>query len=328
VEHRPQMEVWLTAAQCAQRIGISIRALRLYEDHGLITPRRTAKDWRLYGTREIARLNEVLVLKGFGLSLGRIAELLKGRPVDLRQLLDLQHETLLGMRERAEKGLRIIETARTSLAAGESIALDDLTNLAREAALGDKPNDDRAWRRYEQARPRTEISIEPALYDDYAGAYQLEDEQFVLVVREGDRFFTRILGQPNLDLFPEAVDRFFSKIMPVQVTFERDGGRVVSLTVHQNGFERRASRVDPDSYRRAEEMLQQRIRDQSPLPDSEAIARNIVETHIAGTPDYDRMTSSLAAIARDISRQHPTERSGSGRVTEEPDVQGRKRRRP
>ena len=69
---------WLSAAECAKRIGITVRALRIYERHGLIAPRRTEKNWRLYGTDEIVRLTEVLALKRLGLSLSRITALLSG----------------------------------------------------------------------------------------------------------------------------------------------------------------------------------------------------------------------------------------------------------
>jgi DNA-binding transcriptional MerR regulator len=60
---RGKDETWLEANECAARIGLSKRALRLYEEHGLIRPRRTPKGWRLYGPGEIARLHEVLALK-------------------------------------------------------------------------------------------------------------------------------------------------------------------------------------------------------------------------------------------------------------------------
>lgn len=302
MEHRPQKDVWLTAAECARRTGLSVRALRLYERYGLIAPRRTLKDWRLYGTQEIARLNEVLVLKGFGLSLSRIAELLKGRPVDLRKLLDLQHDTLLGMRERADNGLRIIEAARNSLASAGTIGLDDLTHLAREAAMTDKTTDDRAWRRYEQTRPRTEAAIDPALYADYVGHYQLEDGQFLKVTHDSNRFVCGMLGHPNIDLTAEGPDRFFNKLAPMQFSFDRDeDGEVSRIVIHQNGFELRGRRIDADAYRHAEEALQKRIRDQAPIPDSETIMRRIVDTHLSGTPDLDRMTPSMAALARDFS---------------------------
>ena len=71
MDDRANTETWLTAADCARRIGLSVRALRLYEQHGLIAPRRTRKTWRLYGPDEIARLNEVLALKSLGSSLAR-----------------------------------------------------------------------------------------------------------------------------------------------------------------------------------------------------------------------------------------------------------------
>ena len=33
---------WLTAAECALRTGLTVRALRVYENYGLITPGRSA----------------------------------------------------------------------------------------------------------------------------------------------------------------------------------------------------------------------------------------------------------------------------------------------
>lgn len=66
MDNQQQSEAGLSAAECAQRIGLSVRALRHYERHGLVTPRRTDKQWRLYGPEDITRLNEVLALKGLG----------------------------------------------------------------------------------------------------------------------------------------------------------------------------------------------------------------------------------------------------------------------
>jgi hypothetical protein len=40
--HGRDQEVPLTAHECASRIGLTVRALRLYQRHGLISPRRTA----------------------------------------------------------------------------------------------------------------------------------------------------------------------------------------------------------------------------------------------------------------------------------------------
>src|SRR3569833_1575645 len=92
MDARLHAEQWLTAADCARRIGLSVRALRVYEQHGLVAPRRPGKSWRLYGPDNIARLNVVLALKSLCLSLCNIANLLKGQPTDMVRLLAMQQE--------------------------------------------------------------------------------------------------------------------------------------------------------------------------------------------------------------------------------------------
>jgi MerR family regulatory protein len=47
------------AAECARRTGLTVRALRLYERLGLIKPARSTSGWRLYGRRELVRLNAI-----------------------------------------------------------------------------------------------------------------------------------------------------------------------------------------------------------------------------------------------------------------------------
>ena len=90
MNERMNENLWLTAAECAERIGLTVKALRLYEKRGLINPRRTGKNWRLYGVEDIARLNEILALKRLGLSLARITELLAGQATDVDRTLVMQ----------------------------------------------------------------------------------------------------------------------------------------------------------------------------------------------------------------------------------------------
>ena len=49
---------FLNAAEAASRLGVSVKALRLYERRGLITPGRTAAGWRAYGPEESHRVVE------------------------------------------------------------------------------------------------------------------------------------------------------------------------------------------------------------------------------------------------------------------------------
>jgi hypothetical protein len=45
----------LSAAECARRTGLTVRALRVYERQGLIEPARSGKGWRLYGPKELVQ---------------------------------------------------------------------------------------------------------------------------------------------------------------------------------------------------------------------------------------------------------------------------------
>ncbi|MDP1639637.1 MAG: MerR family transcriptional regulator [Hyphomicrobium sp.] len=40
---------FLSASEAASRLGVSAKALRLYEQRGLIAPIRSAAGWRAYG---------------------------------------------------------------------------------------------------------------------------------------------------------------------------------------------------------------------------------------------------------------------------------------
>jgi DNA-binding transcriptional MerR regulator len=65
---------WLSAAGCASRTGLTARALRVYEEFGLVTPRRNAEGWRQYGPHDVMKLNTIALLKTAGLSLAQIGE--------------------------------------------------------------------------------------------------------------------------------------------------------------------------------------------------------------------------------------------------------------
>ncbi|MGC1303958.1 MAG: MerR family transcriptional regulator, partial [Caulobacteraceae bacterium] len=51
--------LFLNPSEAARRIGVSVKALRLYEARGLVRPVRTAAGWRAYGPDEMARAAEI-----------------------------------------------------------------------------------------------------------------------------------------------------------------------------------------------------------------------------------------------------------------------------
>ncbi len=299
MDKRADKDIWLTAAECAERIGLTVRALRLYERYGLVRPKRTQKNWRVYGPGEIARLNEIIALKGLGLSLSAIADLLAGQGADLDRLLTVQHLSLIERQERIERGLKMVGTMRKKFAAGELLTTDELLRLAKETNMSDTAQDTVAWRRYEQARPRTEVKIDPALLADYEGFFLLENGAGVAMNAADGHLKTQIIGQPEVDAFAEAADQFFLKLVPAQIVFTRDeDGAVTGFVLHQGGYEHPARRIGEAQFTAMKTALDARVKNRTPVPDSEAIMRRVIDEHLQGKPDYTRMLPPLAALAR------------------------------
>ena len=131
---------YLNLTDTARRFGISRKALRVYEAKGLVLAERTAAGWRVYGPEQIKRLQQVIALKSFGLSLGRIAELLSGRDIDLAKFLTLHEAMLQRQKEDVDRALHLVVSARARLASEGSISSDDLINLTRNIMMTDAQN--------------------------------------------------------------------------------------------------------------------------------------------------------------------------------------------
>lgn len=105
--------------EVAERVGLSLRTVRYYEEVGLVTPSdRTAGGFRLYTDDDVERLELVKHLKPLGFSLDTMSELLAlharvvdgdGKPGDRQRLQefvqDAQHrcEDLRSQLEAAEQ---------------------------------------------------------------------------------------------------------------------------------------------------------------------------------------------------------------------------------
>ena len=80
---------------------------------------------------------------------------------------------------------------------------------------------------------------------DYPGVYVIDARaRFTAVLDAAGRLQVRLIGQPFFPAYHDADDRFFLKVVPAEYAFGRDaGGKVVSLTLHQNGREVPARRT-------------------------------------------------------------------------------------
>ena len=135
----------LSPVETARRLGVTVKALRLYESKGLVRPLRTSNGWRSYGPEAVTRLHQVLALKRLGLSLGRVGELLAGGSMPLDATLALQEQALAGEKRRVEHALSLIRTARERLKAGDALSIDDLTTLTKETVVSE-PLTEAEWK--------------------------------------------------------------------------------------------------------------------------------------------------------------------------------------
>ena len=124
----------LSPAEVVQRLGVSIRALRLYERKGLLSPQRTAAGWRVYGPQQMVRLHQILALKGLGLALSRIGALLADG-AGLDAVLAVQEKALALQAVQADRALAAVRKARASLSRTPTLSLDELTILIQETKM-------------------------------------------------------------------------------------------------------------------------------------------------------------------------------------------------
>jgi DNA-binding transcriptional MerR regulator len=119
----------LSASQAAARLGVSAKALRLYEQRGLIAPQRTAAGWRAYGPAEMARAREIASLRSLGLSLAQVRRVLGGDPSDLETGLAAHEVRLRTQAQQIASTLDKVRRIRSDLARGQAPAPADLAHV-------------------------------------------------------------------------------------------------------------------------------------------------------------------------------------------------------
>ena len=119
----------LNPSQAARQLGVSAKALRLYEQRGLIAPRRTAAGWRAYGPGEMSRAGEIVALRALGLSLAQVARVLDGDRQDLGAALEAHQATLEGRVRALSATVEKVQRLRTDLSKGQAPAAGELARL-------------------------------------------------------------------------------------------------------------------------------------------------------------------------------------------------------
>ncbi len=117
------MEVTVRIGELAARSGVSVRALRYYEEQGLLEANRSASGQRHYPESAADRIRLIQMLYAAGLSSRTIAELLpcvdakvstpesRARLAAERNRIDAQITELTRTRDRLDAVIRVSESA-------------------------------------------------------------------------------------------------------------------------------------------------------------------------------------------------------------------------
>jgi DNA-binding transcriptional MerR regulator len=125
---------FLNPSEAAKRLGVSTKALRLYEQRGLVAPIRTAAGWRAYGPDEMDRAAEIAALRTLGFSLTQVARVLNGDPQGLEPTLAAHQAALEGRIRHLVGAADKVRGLRSDLARGQAPTAGELARLLAPAA--------------------------------------------------------------------------------------------------------------------------------------------------------------------------------------------------
>lgn len=126
---------FLNSSEAARRLGVSVKALRLYEQRGLVTPIRTAAGWRAYGPNEIGRAAEIAALRALGFSLAQVARVLQGDSQGLEPALAAHQAILEGRLRQLVGTVEKVREIRGDLARGQAPTAGELARVLAPAEL-------------------------------------------------------------------------------------------------------------------------------------------------------------------------------------------------
>jgi len=124
---------FLSPSEAARQLGISPKALRLYEERGLIAPARTPAGWRAYAPADIARAADAVELRALGLSLNEVVRIFAGDTRTLDRTLAAHKDVLEDRIRQLSHTLGSVSRLRADLGRGEAPEVRDLIGLLKPA---------------------------------------------------------------------------------------------------------------------------------------------------------------------------------------------------
>lgn len=91
---------------------------------------------------------------------------------------------------------------------------------------------------------KKEIQLQPEVLKQYVGEYQLSPSFSIMVSLDGKNLKAQATGQPSFEIFAEAENKFFLKVVDAQIEFiKNEKGEVTEMVLYQNGAQPRGKKV-------------------------------------------------------------------------------------
>lgn len=123
-----------TTGEIAKLCGVSVRTVQYYDGRSLLTPSAVSEGGRrLYSDDDVRRLKVICFLRGMGLSLGSIAEILEAdnREKVIGLLLSEQEQVLREEVKERQEQLDHIRALRQEMKSFAGLSVDHLHDIAR-----------------------------------------------------------------------------------------------------------------------------------------------------------------------------------------------------
>ena len=159
---------------------------------------------------------------------------------DVIRTISFENGSLYSQREGSER-LKIFPVGKTafqfedsftkyefSMEAGKKIAMFQSRIIKSKGVETDKKS----------TSEKEGITLSSDILEQYVGTYELQPGLELVISVKGTQAFGDLTGQQQVEIFAEAKDEFFLKVVPAKLTFGRDeSGNVNAVTLKQGGRE-------------------------------------------------------------------------------------------
>lgn len=122
--------------ELAKRTGVSVRTLHHYDELGLLVPtRRTGSGHRLYGVKEIRRLQQIRSLQQLGLTLEEVRSCLERRGETVAKVIGRHVETLRARIRAETELLGRLERLEKRMVSGDRVMAEEFLQIMENMAM-------------------------------------------------------------------------------------------------------------------------------------------------------------------------------------------------